>query len=197
MPRSREENERIRQSAMANIGSAAMEVFLERGYHAASIEDIAKRAGVAKGLIYNYYRGKEGLLAEIVRARTDEIAGVIEEAAASPEPSEQLRRIVEGALGHIDRNPKAYRFFLHLQTQPEEDKILSKYSEMLNKEMSRQFETQCDIFRRMGAEEPVLRSLYFSSTLHGVMLMKSVYPGYPVEEIQALIIREFCPDRPR
>ncbi|GGD79626.1 TetR/AcrR family transcriptional regulator [Paenibacillus nasutitermitis] len=192
MPRSREENARIRQLTMTNIGAAAMEIFLERGYHASSIGDIAKRADVAKGLIYNYYQGKEGLLAEIVHSRMIEIAEVIKDASLLPSAGDQIRRIVEGALGHVERNPKAYRFILHLQTQPEEDIVLSKYSEMLNREMSKQFEVQCEIFQRMGVDNPELRSLYFSSTLHGIMLLKSVYPSYPVEEMKAQIIRDFC-----
>ncbi|MCC3373668.1 TetR/AcrR family transcriptional regulator [Cohnella sp. REN36] len=192
MPRSREENERIRQLTMTNIGAAAMEIFLERGYHASTIEDIAKRANVAKGLIYHYFKGKEGLLAEIVRGRMNEIAEVVEAASLLPSAEDQLRGIVDGALGLVERNPRAYRFFLHLQTQPDEDVVLAKYSEMLNREMSKQFEVQCETFKRMGNENPELRSLYFSSVLHGIMLLKSIYPGYPLKEIKEQTIRDFC-----
>ncbi|UVI31066.1 TetR/AcrR family transcriptional regulator [Paenibacillus spongiae] len=192
MPRSREENERIRQLAMDNIGTAAMECFLERGYHATSIDDIARRAGVSKGLLYNYYQGKEGLLAEIVRARVDEIVGVMEAAYALDSPRDQLLQIIEGALGYIVQNPKAYRFFLHLQTHPEEDAVLSKYSQMLNQEMSRQYELQCGIFERMQVVDQKLRSLYFSSALHGVMLLLSIYPDYPVAAVKEQMIRDFC-----
>lgn len=192
MPRSREENEKIRRLAMDNIGNAAMECFLEKGYHAASIDDIARKAGVSKGLLYNYYKGKEDLLAEIVRARVDEIAGVMEAAFALGSPREQLLGIIDGALDHIARNPKAYRFFLHLQTQPEEDQVLSKYSQLLNREMSRQYELQCDIFERMRVDDPKLRSLYFSSALHGVMFLMSIYPGSPVAAMKEQMIRDFC-----
>lgn len=192
MPRSREENERIRRLAMDNIGTAAMECFLERGYHAVSIDEIARRAGVSKGLLYNYYQGKEGLLAEIVQTRVNEIASVMEAASSSGSPRDCLLKIIEGALDHIARNPKAYRFFLHLQTQPEEDEVLSKYSRRLNSEMSRQYELQCEIFERMQAKDPKLRSLYFSSALHGLMFLMSIYPGYPVEAMKEEMIRDFC-----
>ncbi|NQX69940.1 helix-turn-helix transcriptional regulator [Paenibacillus alba] len=49
MPRTREESDRIRQLAKENIRTAAVEVFIEKGYHAASIDDVAKRAGISKG----------------------------------------------------------------------------------------------------------------------------------------------------
>ncbi|WP_217559971.1 TetR/AcrR family transcriptional regulator [Paenibacillus sp. GbtcB18] len=193
MPRTQEENDRIRQAAKENIRKAAMEVFIEKGYHASVIDDIAKRAGVSKGLMYNYYKGKEDLLAEMVKMRIEEINHVMHTAAALSSPSEQLRHIIEGAINNVKQHPKIYRFYLHLQTQPEKDKILSRYSQMLNEAMADQFEVQCGFFAKLGSADPRMRSLYFSSTLHGMMLMISTYPdGYPVEEIKEQTIRQFC-----
>lgn len=193
MPRTREENERIRQATKENIRTAAMEIFIERGYHDASIDDVAQKAGISKGLMYNYYKGKEALLAEMVESRIDEINAVMQAAAALSSPSEQLKHIVEGALDNVKQRPKVYRFYLHLQTQPEEDKIVSKYSQMLNEAMAKLFELQCGMFASLGAADTRLRSLYFSSTLHGAMLMISTYPDhYPVEEMKKQIIEQFC-----
>lgn len=193
MPRTREENDRIRQTAKKNIRTAAMEIFIECGYHDASIDDVAKRAGISKGLMYNYYKGKEALLAEMVESRIDEINTVMQAAAALRTPSEQLKHIVDGALDGVRQRPKVYRFYLHLQTQPEEDKILSKYSQMLNEAMAKLFELQCGMFTSLGDVDARLRSLYFSSTLHGAMLMISTYPDhYPVEEMKKQIIEQFC-----
>ncbi|RKN83722.1 TetR/AcrR family transcriptional regulator [Paenibacillus ginsengarvi] len=193
MPRTREENERIRQAAKENIRTSAMEMFIERGYHDASIDDVAKQAGVSKGLMYNYYKGKEELLAEMVQFRIDEISRVMEAASALDSPADQLKHIVEGALDNVKKRPQVYRFYLHLQTQPEQDKVLSKYSQMLNEAMAKQFKVQCGMFAGLGAADEQLRSLYFSSTLHGAMLMISTYPdGYPVDEIKEQIIKQFC-----
>ncbi|MFM1654984.1 TetR/AcrR family transcriptional regulator [Brevibacillus sp. B_LB10_24] len=193
MPRTREENERIRQAAKENIRNAAMEIFIERGYHDASIDDIAKRAGVSKGLVYNYYKGKEDLLANMVQHRIDEISEVMQAAADLGSPSEQLKYIVEGALDNVRQRLNEYRFYLHLQTQPEEDKILFKYSQRLNKAMAEQFEVQCRLFAELGVEDARIRSLYFSSTLHGMMLMIATYSDhYPVEEMKKQIIQQFC-----
>ena len=192
MPRTSEENERIRKLAKENIRAAAMDVFIERGYHAASIEDVAKRAGISKGLMYNYYKGKEQLLAEVVRTRMEDIDRVMKEASALPEPSAQLKHIVDGALDGVKAKPKLYRFYLHLQTQPEEDHVLAKYSQMLNDEMAKQYEVQCEMFTKLGAENPRIRSIHFSSSLHGAMLLLSIYPDFPVQKIKEQIIEQFC-----
>ena len=46
---------------------AALEVFVERGYAAARLEDVARRAGVTKGTIYLYFENKEALFKAMVR----------------------------------------------------------------------------------------------------------------------------------
>lgn len=46
---------------------AAFDEFVERGYTAARIEDVAKRAGVTKGTIYLYFQNKEELFQDVVR----------------------------------------------------------------------------------------------------------------------------------
>ncbi|MCZ8519610.1 MULTISPECIES: TetR/AcrR family transcriptional regulator [Paenibacillus] len=195
MPRSPEENERIRQAAKEKIHGAAMTLFIKKGYHATSIDDVAKEARISKGLLYNYYKGKEDLLAAMVRVRIGEVAEVMEAAAAQKTPSDQLRYIVEGAIHNVYLRPDVYRFYLNLQTQPEDDHVLSVYREQLNEESRRQFEVQCTMFEQLGAKEPRLRSIYFSSALQGAMLMMSTYPrGFPVEEIKGQIIREYTVD---
>ncbi len=47
---------------------AALAVFVERGFAAARLEEVAKRAGVSKGTVYLYFTGKEDLLKALVRS---------------------------------------------------------------------------------------------------------------------------------
>jgi len=193
MPRTAEENDRIRQLSKEKICAAAMALFIKQGYYATSINDIAVEAGISKGLLYNYYSGKEELLSEMVNARIKEVVEVMEGAASLELPGQQLEHIVKGAIDNIRQNPEVHRFYLHLQTQPEADKELIKYSKLLVEENARLFELQCEIFEKLGAKEPRKRSLYFSSALQGIMLMIATYPQkLPIEEIERQIIEEFC-----
>ncbi|WP_243300113.1 TetR/AcrR family transcriptional regulator [Bacillus litorisediminis] len=193
MPRTPEENERIREIAKEKIRNAAMELFIKKGYHPTSIQEVANHAGISKGLLYNYYEGKEQLLANMVDARIQEVVSVMNEAAFIDDPREQLKVIINGAIDNVNARPEVFRFFLHLQTQPENDEILNKYSQRLIDESARQFEFQCEIFEKLGADEPRKRSLYFSSILQGIMLMISTYPRkFPIEEIKTQMLRDFC-----
>lgn len=48
------------------IEDAAKELFIKQGFHATSMRDIAKSAGVSLGNLYNYYRTKEAMLESII-----------------------------------------------------------------------------------------------------------------------------------
>src|SRR5436189_5611973 len=51
----------------AEIVTAALEVFVERGFAAARLEEVARRAGVTKGTVYLYFKNKEALFKAVVR----------------------------------------------------------------------------------------------------------------------------------
>lgn len=48
------------------IQKAALALFLEQGYHATSMRQIAKRAGIAVGGIYNHFAGKDEIFQELI-----------------------------------------------------------------------------------------------------------------------------------
>ncbi|UFJ42671.1 hypothetical protein LOK74_09340 [Brevibacillus humidisoli] len=61
------------------------------------------------------------------------------------------------------------------------------------KKIYARLEVQCEMFAKLGVSDWRLRSLYFSSTLHGAMLMISTFPDdYPVNEIKQKITQQFC-----
>src|SRR5437762_6697473 len=51
----------------AAIIEAALEEFIARGFTATRIDDVAKRAGVAKGTIYLHFKDKESMFEELIR----------------------------------------------------------------------------------------------------------------------------------
>jgi len=59
---------------------AAEEIFLEKGYGNATVDDIAARAGASKATMYKWFGNKETMFAEIVRSRAPDIAHASSEA---------------------------------------------------------------------------------------------------------------------
>lgn len=62
-----------RPSTKERILDAALDVFSQKGFHTATTDEIAERAGVGKGTLYRYFETKEKLFAELVRLRLDEL----------------------------------------------------------------------------------------------------------------------------
>jgi AcrR family transcriptional regulator len=68
------------------IIAAALEEFSARGFAATRLDDVARRAGVAKGTIYLYFSDKESLFQEIVRAMVSPLVGAITSAPLNDIP---------------------------------------------------------------------------------------------------------------
>jgi AcrR family transcriptional regulator len=80
----------------AEIFAAAVSIFRQKGYHAASMQDLADAVGLQKASLYYYVSSKEDLLLSIYERLTDAFTKQLAELVASPlSPAEKLRRAVE------------------------------------------------------------------------------------------------------
>ena len=67
MKNKKEHIEKDSTNAEDRILKAAVEIFAEKGYDAAGVDEIAKRANVTKPLIYYYFKGKQTILEESIK----------------------------------------------------------------------------------------------------------------------------------
>ncbi len=72
-----------RASTIAAIVSAASELFTARGFAATSIDDIASRAGVAKGAVYHHFDSKEQIFQRVFEQMTEALAAQVRATAAA------------------------------------------------------------------------------------------------------------------
>jgi len=88
-PRAAQQTER-RETILA----AALEEFSACGFAATRLDDIAKRAGVAKGTIYLYFRDKESLFQELVRAMLSPLVARLEAAPMADLPARAIAEAI-------------------------------------------------------------------------------------------------------
>lgn len=90
--------ERRKDARPGEILDAALELFVERGFAATRLEDVAQRAGVSKGTVYLYFDGKEELFKAVVRSGIVRAIEEAEQTVAGYEGSsaELLRALVAG-----------------------------------------------------------------------------------------------------
>jgi AcrR family transcriptional regulator len=76
------------------ISAAALEVFAEKGFAAARVEEIARRAGVSKGTLYLYFKDKEDLFRAVVRdAIAPNVAAITEAISTMEAPFAEVIRV--------------------------------------------------------------------------------------------------------
>jgi len=119
------------------ILQAAEKVFAEKGYHRATIKEIAKLAKVAEGTIYEYFEGKEALLFAIPKERFRHHIETLDELFETPSPLRKLKALIRYHFSFYS----AYRdfikvFLLHTQFNrgfpgTQAFQILMQYTERL------------------------------------------------------------------
>src|ERR1700761_7631923 len=80
----------------ARVLEAATKLFYEKGYHAASMREVAAVVGIKAASVYNHFSGKEEILFEIAHGTMKEmLAGGRAVASSASSPEAELRRLVE------------------------------------------------------------------------------------------------------
>ncbi|WP_435056338.1 TetR/AcrR family transcriptional regulator [Streptomyces venezuelae] len=96
------------QVRRAELIATGRKLFADTAYDALSVDDIARHAGVAKGLIYYYFDSKRGYYLAIVE---DSVAELVARAGADTDlpGAERVRRTVDGYLHYAEHHRAAYR----------------------------------------------------------------------------------------
>ena len=100
-------------SRRAEIQEKAAEVFSERGYRGASVEELARRVGLRKGSLYHHVRSKEQLLGEVLLRGMELLHGGIPGPEAAPlPPAEKVRAAIRFHLEWMAAEPHVTGVFL-------------------------------------------------------------------------------------
>ncbi|MFC9514888.1 TetR/AcrR family transcriptional regulator [Nocardiaceae bacterium NPDC056970] len=94
--KSRPEWQRLEPLELSPILSAALDAFYEKGFHGASVRDIARRVGVTVPALYYHYDSKEGLLVALVELGTGDVLARARAAddAGDGNPARRLTNVV-------------------------------------------------------------------------------------------------------
>ncbi len=114
-------------ATLDDIVAAAAKVFRTKGYHAATVRDIADEVGILKGSLYHHFESKEALLYLVVK---EPIAQMYQTIAAIAEaglaPTEKLRRAI---LAHLEAFDRHYpHLFVYLR---ERELVKRRFREMI------------------------------------------------------------------
>ena len=97
---------------------AGARAFTERAYDEVSMSDVARAAGISKGLLYHYFPSKRDFFTATLAAAAAELAAVTEPAGDKP-PVEQLAGSIGAYLAWIEENAGGYRRMLESAGSPD------------------------------------------------------------------------------
>jgi AcrR family transcriptional regulator len=112
----------------AAILGAALAVFAERGYHASSIDDIAREGGISKALIYEHFASKQDLYAELLEQHAGELFSALAEAISEAGRSASARLTVgfDAFYRFVEEHRVAWRMLFREATDPEAVAVLDR-----------------------------------------------------------------------
>lgn len=89
------------------VYEAAARIFYEKGYQAATVQDVADALGILKGSLYHYIDSKEDLLFELLVEAHEDVDAVLTEVAEVPglSPLERLERYIYAQILYSAQNP--------------------------------------------------------------------------------------------
>jgi AcrR family transcriptional regulator len=109
----------LRQVRERDLVAATRSLFDERGMQDAPIEEIAKEAGIARGLVYRHFSSKEELFVLTVTDYLAELEEALELAdEGDPDPALRLERTAEAFAGFCERYPAFLDSSLALMRRP-------------------------------------------------------------------------------
>ena len=191
-PRTKEQFEEIRNKSRENIERIALELFALKGYHATSISQIAEKAGISKGLLYNYYKNKEQLLNSVVMKVFDEIMRIVQMNEDLP-AKEQIEKMIILTINHLKENITFWRLYLFLIHQSD---VLLKLSDVWEKMRDEYMVYFTKLFEEIGSKNPAMEAMMLGTMFDGIGLNYVTAPnGFPIDEIRDYLVEVFVKNK--
>jgi AcrR family transcriptional regulator len=133
---------------LEEVLQSAANIFFAKGFHATSIEDVARDVGMLKGSLYYYIKSKEDLLFQLLLAGIEDgDAFIAQQIDPEGDPVEQLEKAIRAQIDYIIQNRVQFGLFLH-----EFDSLPGKRQHKLIAVMSRYNSRFVELVRR-GQEQ--------------------------------------------
>lgn len=189
-PRTKKQFEEIRSQSQTHIINRALSLFASKGFASTSVADIAREAGVSKGLMYNYFPSKEKLLLAIIGQALAELGQTMEKAVEIEDPAKRLEALVRSTFGAAKKDTERWRLFQILSLYPETIEVGG-------------LELQNGRMQMIGIYQSILTELNFPKPELEVWILGALFEGilthffeapedYPLDDVLDEVIKRYC-----
>lgn len=178
------------------ILGAAVRLFAERGYHAASMDEIAAAAGISKAVVYDHFSSKRELYTVLLDTIRGDMDSLIAEAIAPLPESDRIWAAIDVFFGYVERNRDACRLlFLEVQGTTEVAAIVQQLEERVAEALSATLAANPEIFGGHPERERQVRILaeLLKSAIHGLASWWYRHPEVPRADLVARTVGLIAP----
>ena len=189
MPRTPEQFEKIREVKRSRIMDVALELFANEGYHNTSISKIAQKAGISKGLMYNYFDSKEDLVRAVLEEGLNELAKLFDPNKDGVLTEEEFYFFVEKTFDTLKQNNTYWKLYFGIIMQTGiYAMIKGKYEKVIQESLA----TLVEYYRMQGVAEPESEAILFGALMDGISMNYLLDPDlFPLEKIKRAVIEKF------
>lgn len=186
-PRKKEEFKEITEASKEKILNAAFNLFASLGYARTSMDMVAKKAKISKGLIYHYFKSKEEILRTIFIRFLEKTDKQIW--AKNDNPKSALKNLIESFVHYITQEIQFNRLMISLAVQPDVVKGIKKDMERLREGWWGKIS---NILKESGYKDPETEAYLLGAILDGFGLGCIVMgKEYPTEKVKKLIEKKY------
>lgn len=189
MPKTEEQFEKIRQEKKRIIKETALELFATHGYHSTSIAQIAEKAAISKGLMYNYFKTKDELLDEIMIDGIQDFVNLFDRDRNGILTDEEAIYFLNEMFNILEKNRKHYRLYFSLASQPE---IFPSLMKQMDEMIPLYIKIMTHYFKKKKVEDPETEAFVFGALMDGITFNYVMNPDmFPVEAVKRKIIKDY------
>ncbi|NOX36268.1 MAG: TetR/AcrR family transcriptional regulator [Calditrichaeota bacterium] len=181
---------RMRAATRQKILQVALQLFAERGYFGTSIDLIARRCQISKGLIYHYFQNKQEILVAILEEGMQAGHELLKGLDEIPDPYQQFAVMIERSFNEILRNEAYWRLYFHVLLQSMvlelfRDKLMQFYQEFTH-----YFQ---ELLKKMGVSNPDVEARLLIALLDGLGLHYFlVGKEFPLAAVKNALIQRYA-----
>ena len=189
MPRTTLQNEQLRADSQRRLLAAARTTFVRLGFDRATVRDIAEEAGVAQGLLYNYFRSKDDLLREVFLEGTRDVAAAFLAAATDGTPAERLEQLIRRSFAIVRERRDFWQLSYMLRHQPRTIEVLGDALPTWTTGVRGELEA---LLRGIGHRDAADLARVLFAAIDGVAQHYVLDPEeYPLDAVADCLVRSF------
>jgi len=186
-PRSAKQFDDIRKQKKELIMETALELFAENGFHATSMSQIAKKAGISKGLTYNYFESKKEILEELIQSGFETIFETLDENKDGIVTKDEFVQFIRHNFSMVRKNLQHWKLFFSLLVQPH---VADTFSQEYKTMAEPVFLMMYNFIRSQGSTDPEGDLMAIAAMIEGTFLYFVVAPEiFPPDVMEEKVIK--------